>query len=93
MMVLYVLEDSHLAVVKKKLYNSSQVCGIKVIAIAVLVYQKKKPNPNQYRLPSSTSNSVWMGQVNKHFYISYLGLSDQLLEYLLNDRGDSKKLL
>lgn len=47
MMVLYVLEDSHLAVVKKKLCSFFQVCGIKVVAIALLVYAKKPQQTKQ----------------------------------------------
>lgn len=46
MMVLYVLEDSHLAVVKKKLYSFFQVCGVKVLAVAVMVNAKRKKNSN-----------------------------------------------
>lgn len=61
MMVLYVLEDSHLAVVKKKLYSFFQVCGIKVVAVALLVYAKK----NHRGLPSSTSNIILMGIKSK----------------------------
>lgn len=61
MMVLYVLEDSHLAVVKKKLYSFFQVCGIKVVAVELLVYAKKR----KHGLPSSTSNSILMGFKSK----------------------------